>query len=81
MSVKQLRWFGTDGIWGLEFEGLFIPSVLTRIGCALSEYLHRKFPDAPVRASGSSLWVLMGMDTQHSGCEFSYALSSGLQEN
>ena len=78
--MKQLRWFGTDGIRGIEFEGLFIPSILTRIGCALSEYLYKKF-HVSMKNSRRPLWVLIATDTRRSGDEFSRALSSGLKKN
>ena len=84
MSVQKLRWFGTDGIWGVAFEGLFAPSILTRIGCAFADYLHKKlsknFGKKSRKDSQKSLWVLMGMDTRDSGSEFLFALAAGLEE-
>ncbi|ETZ06751.1 phosphoglucosamine mutase [Holospora obtusa F1] len=75
--MKNLRWFGTDGIRGIAFEGLFVPSVLTRVGKGIGEYLHNKFSNQVLK---NSLWVLIGVDTRDSGPTFAASLISGLQE-
>ncbi|ETZ04676.1 MULTISPECIES: phosphohexomutase domain-containing protein [Holospora] len=74
--MKKLRWFGTDGIRGVKFEGIFVPSVLARVGCAFAEYLQEKFS----QINKDSLWVLIGIDTRDSGPAFACALASGLKE-
>lgn len=66
-----MRWFGTDGIRGRAFEGLFTAQKLQCVGRAFGYYLSTQ--------CSSNLWILIGVDTRGSGPEFASALSLGLE--
>ena len=73
--MKALRWFGTDGIRGIAFEGIFTLEKLRCIGQALGRYIQGH------RSLGAEVpWVLLGVDTRASGPHFACALSQGLSQ-
>lgn len=75
--MSALQWFGTDGIRGIAFEGVFTPEKLTCIGHAFGQYMRAHH--APIARSP---WALLGIDTRASGSAFAHALAQGLsQEN
>lgn len=75
--MTALRWFGTDGIRGISFEGIFTSEKLICIGQAFGQYIR-----AHHTQSARAPWALVGIDTRASGSEFACALAQGLsQEN
>jgi phosphoglucosamine mutase len=73
--MTALRWFGTDGIRGIAFEGVFTAEKLTCLGSAFGKYMRSE-----CHKTAGAPWALLGIDTRASGSAFAQALAQGLSQ-